>query len=50
MAILEVFESLFTEIWFEDPIIMPTKKLNTRKAEVMEEDEVISEKGDDRVC
>jgi len=40
MTILEVFELLFTEIRFENPITTPTKRLNTRKAEVIEEDEV----------
>ena len=50
MTILEVFELLFTEIRFENPITTPTKRLNTRKAEAIEEDEVMSEKRDEKVC
>jgi len=47
MTILEVFELLFTELRFENPITTPTKRL---KAEVIGEDEVISEKRDEKVC
>ena len=41
MGILEVFEPLFTEIR------LPTKRFDTREAEVMEEDKLM---GDEKVC
>jgi len=51
MTVLEVFGPVFTEMRFENPITTPTtwRRLNTRKAEVME-DEAISERGDEKVC
>ena len=50
MSILEVFESLITEIRFESfPITTPTKRVNTMRAEVMEENQLISEGGDEKV-
>ena len=49
MTILKVFESLFTEIRFENSITTPTKKLNTTRAEVMEGDQLLIENGDEQV-